>query len=250
MNKKQSWSHLVLGSLMISFVCLVGCTKDPNNNTNINPPAEKEDLSLNSYIALDGDTFRGAYNSKIEDTIIVNEKQMPVHDKLGNLHPGYSYVNYMKILFYGSNKDGSRSRDTIFRVSFQKGFIDTLKLNLEEMPMDFEEAIVECDNLGSSDLLIQNAKYTIFEDWLGVKWHVSSVFVDGSWGFRKKFEIEDSNSIGYLDKNHSEFSKKASLKYKKLIDGKTHRVFETEYYSAIESKYFQLIPVKVRIVLD
>ena len=225
MNKKQSWSNLMLGSMMISFVYLVGCTKDPDNNTNINPPAVKEDLSLNSFIALDGDTFRGAYNSQIEDTIIVNEKQMLVHDKFGNLH-------------------------TIFRVSFQKGFIDTLKLNLEEMPMDFEEAVVEWDNLGSSDLLIRNAGYTIFEDWLGVKWHVSSVFVHGSWGFRKKFEIEDSLSIGYLDKNDSEFSKKASLKYKKLIDGKTHRVFETEYYSAIESKYFQLIPVKVRIVLD
>jgi hypothetical protein len=238
--------------MLIGFVFLAGCEKDPNNNnTTSNTPVLQEDLSLSSYIALNGDTFRGAYNSKIEDTIIVYEKQMPIHDRQGKLHSGYSYINYMKILFYGSNKDGSRPKDTIFRVSFIKGFVDTVKLNLEKMPMDFEDAAVRNDQLGISDDILRGSNSSIYMNWLGMKWFVGSVHIYGNWGFRRQNQWDDS-TMDYLNPDTRTEFRKTSLKTKKLVDGKIHRVFESEYHSSILSNNPLMIPkpVKVRIVLD
>lgn len=251
MIKKQDWNNFFFSVMLIGFVFLAGCAKDPNNNnTTSNTPVVQEDLSLNSYIALNGDTFRGAYNSKIEDTIIVYEKQMPIHDRQGKLHSGYSYINYMKILFYGSNKDGSRPRDTIFRVSFIKGFVDTVKLNMERMPMDFEDVTVQGDEHGVFDEMIKDSSGTLFMDWLGMKWFVGHVEIQGSWGFRKHYQLDDSIT-DYLDPDTRTELRKTSLKTKKLVDGKLHRVFESEYDSYFLSSQFMIPkPVKVRIVLD
>ncbi len=248
--KKQSWSNLFFSIMLIGFVFLAGCEKDPNNNNNTsNTPVAQEDLSLNSYIAVNGDTFRGAYNAKIEDTIIVYERQMPVSGLNGKLHSGYSYVNYMKILFYGSNKDGSRPRDTIFRVSFIKGFVDTVKLNMEKMPMDFDDATVQGDYSGEFDKMIKDSSLTLFMDWLGMKWIVGHVEIQGSWGFRKQNQWADSPMDQLYPDTRTELIK-TSLKTKKLVDGKIHRVFESEYHSSLLSNEFLKIPVKVRIVLD
>ena len=250
-NKKQSWSNLFFSIMLIGFVFLAGCEKDPNNNNNTsNTPVAQEDLSLNSYIAVNGDTFRGAYNAKIEDTIIVYERQMPVSGLNGKLHSGYSYVNYMKILFYGSNKDGSRPRDTIFRASFIKRFIDTVKLNMEKMPMDFEYAIAQDDLTGSTDELIKDFSHSGLMDELGIKYLVDNVYINGSWGFRKQTQWEDS-IIDYLNPDTRTELRKTSLKQKKMVDGKLHWVFESEYLSYILSSRFMIPkPVKVRIVLD
>ncbi len=83
--KMNQWN---VGLLMIGFIFLFGCQKDPNNNTPSTTPVVQEDLSLNSYFAVGKDTFRGAYNSKIEDTAFFFEKLMTVYDRFSQAREG------------------------------------------------------------------------------------------------------------------------------------------------------------------
>ena len=235
----------MLGSMMISFVYLVGCTKDPDNNTNINPPAVKEDLSLNSYVAYNGDTFRGAYNSQITDSVYLFEQKKELKDCYFNYYPGYSYIKYLQIKWSGSNKDGSRPKDTVIILTLVNYATDTVKLKAEDINMFFEGASMY------GNVFFEGENRLSFETVLNIQKTIDEVSLRSNWGWRSDGRIyNDSFSSGTYPLKPSWYPPQftTSFKMKKLIDGKNHRVFESEYYGG----YVNNIPrlVKMRMVLD
>ncbi len=246
--KKQSWSNLFFSIMLIGFVFLAGCEKDPNNNTSTNTPVAQEDLSLNSYFAVGSDIFIGAYNSKIEDTSYFFEKKMTVYDRFYQPREGYSYLKYLKINWFASNKDGSRPQDTIIRFIFKKSHVDSIQVKSEEIPMEFDDAQITSNNGPYKYEYLDKYKY--FDNFIinnNNRLYNDLVYVDGNWGYRGTDSWDLANYHIDPDLYWHKHST-ASMKKIKLVDGKWHRVFKAEYYSYDEMVMYY--PVKVRIVLD
>jgi len=236
--KMNQWN---VGLLMIGFIFLFGCQKDPNNNTPTTTPVAQEDLSLNSYIIANGDTFRGAYNSKMIDTNYLWRKNRSYIDSNGVTHNEYSYVNRLLITWYGSNQSGNIAKDTQIQIIFSKRIASLISLKSDDINMFFDSAFMQKTYSISYDFLRFYPQFEFPEfNQVGVDFEIESAFVDGNWG----------TDVYLLNCSYEHQMKKTSFKRKKLSDGKLHRVFESEYFSGVRSIFYELIPVKVRIVLD
>jgi len=231
--KMNQWN---VGLLMIGFIFLFGCQKDPNNNTPITTPVAQEDLSLRSFVAVGYDTFRGAYNSRIQDTNYLFKHPMLYADSNNVQHYGYSCVNHLLIVWYGANKNGNISRDTQIEISFSKSIVSLSNLNSQDISMYFNNVKID-HGYSLSDYYYFPKLYE-----LGYDFPIEQVYVSGNWGTSQTLEQEALLPDIFNPINSSSF------RLKKLSDGTFHRVFEADYYSY--NAFDLIIPVKVRIVLD
>ncbi len=159
---------------------------------------------------------------------------------------GNSYIKYLKINWFASNKDGSRPQDTIIRFIFKKRHVDSVQVKSEDISMEFDDARITWNSSFINEYLDKNQD---FDNFIINNNRLMNdlVFVDGNWGYRGDDSMNSANYHIYPDLYwHKQSS--VSMKKIKLVDGKWHRVFKAEYYSydAIVLYY----PVKVRIVLD
>ena len=234
-----------VGLFLISTMFLLGCQKDPKNNTPTKTPIAQEDLSLISYIIANGDTFRGAYNAKILDTNYLFESKRFYVDSNGTPHNEYSYVNRLLITWYGSNQSGTRVKDTQIQIIFSKRIASLVNLKSSNFNMFFDNACMKQTSSIYFNFLrfYPHLEFPEFNQ-VGMDFDIEDVFVDGNWG------PDDRVEVYMITCNYEHLMTKTSFKLKKLSDGKFHRVFESEYYSDLLTNIYQLIPVKVRIVLD
>jgi len=242
MIKKQDWNYLFFSVMLIGIVFLVGCAKEPNSPIKTNIPVTLVDLSLNSYIAVGGDTFRGAYNSILLDSTYGYRKPYKVFDSKFNSFDGYTYTKHMIITWYGSNKNGSSPKDTFISINFRKRIADTQELNSNDISMYFDSGFMN---------RIENRIYGVrnffnddgYADEIGQEADLPGAYVHGNWGTENN--VFSDMLICFSDCT----LRKTSFKQLMLVDGKLHRVFESEYYSAVHL-LMNLKPVTVRIVLD